>query len=180
MTCKLHERDYRLWCDECHDRAEDPAVRVIVNLRAHQAEVEAERDMWQQRAHNVGVRGQEDYERAEAAEARLAAVEAALMQGGQTAQVRCTAALLALDGWTTTPPNARAAARGEGDRPAAVCSEPGHAECHMIDRFMAHHPTATGCVCGEGDRRAEPCPNCGQPVRVEDSHACIVTREGGS
>lgn len=49
--------------------------------------------------------------------ARLAAVEAALMQGGQTAQIRCTAAMLALDGWTTTPPNAPAAARGEGDRP---------------------------------------------------------------
>lgn len=35
------------------------------------------------------------------ARARLAEVEAALLQGGQTAQIRCTAALLALDGWTT-------------------------------------------------------------------------------
>lgn len=77
--------------------------------------------------------------------ARLAAVEAALMQGGQTAQIRCTAAMLALDGWTTTPPNAPAAARGEGDRPVeppCTCDGP-------VTQDGAQHRTWCG---QEGDR----------------------------
>lgn len=52
--------------------------------------------------------------------ARLAEVEAALLQGGQTAQIRCNAALLALDGWTTKPPSAAAAGDRADARAAAA------------------------------------------------------------
>lgn len=62
VTCKEHEGDYRIWCDECHER-----------VRARLAEVEGERD--------AAIEKADTYQRMYYAEhgevaARLAAVEA--------------------------------------------------------------------------------------------------------
>lgn len=61
----------------------------------------------------------------------------------------------------------------------ALCDNP-HAYVAGERIPVVHVSAVRHALRGEGDRPAEPCPNCGQPVRVEDSHACIVTREGGS
>ena len=78
--------------------------RLLPKLRAIEARL-AEVETWNanqaRTMERVAEKMNAERRRADAAEARLAEVEAALLQGGQTAQIRCTAALLALDGWTT-------------------------------------------------------------------------------
>lgn len=155
------EGDWRPWCDDCHYAARDRLAEVEAERESLQRQWQRDHDEMSARRKNAEARLAAALRRAEAAEARLAEVI------GLCDEARSGA----FDSRASFESAVRAAARGEGDRPAALCADCGHArDKHPVGlaRFVIYcqgaPSSAEMCRCkrysGEGDRPAAFLPEC--------------------